>query len=85
MITIKYTGRGITSKGVTYSATFNDGLYDVENSVGEYLTQTFPKDFSKISNKPLPKKSEVTPEVTQPEKVVKKRVPRKKKVTSEDR
>lgn len=47
---LKYTGTGLISKNIHFDPNFNDGLYEVEKDVAEYLLNTFSKDFTVIEN-----------------------------------
>ena len=50
-VKIKYTGPGITSRGVDFDADKNGGLYDVDKADAEYLLKTFPDNFVLIERK----------------------------------
>ncbi len=80
-VKIKYTGAGLESKGIYFTADKNDGLYDVEKDVADYLLNTFPDHFIMIERAV---KEEPTKEVEAPAEK-KKPAPKKrqpKKTTS---
>jgi hypothetical protein len=59
---LKYQGTGLYSQGILFKPDVNDGLYKVEDNVGKYLLETFPKDFVLIEQiKPNKRKSENKP------------------------
>ena len=72
MVSIKFTGAGLVSRGIKFDPNYNGGVYEVEEADANYLLETFPAYFILIEKK-TEKKTET-----------KKRVPRKKKVETEE-
>jgi len=83
MVVLKYTGKGIISRGIHFSPTYNAGLYDVPKEDADYLLATFPKHFVLIEKKASTKTEEVEKTTTkEPEaKPARKRRTRKKAET----
>ena len=48
MTKVKYIGTGMSSKGVDFSPTRTNGLYDLPDEAAEYLLKTFPRQFELI-------------------------------------
>jgi len=72
MVSIKFTGAGLQSRGTKFDPDHNGGVYDVEKEDADYLLDTFPSWFILLS-----REVETKPET-------KKRAPRKKKVVKEE-
>ena len=71
MVKIKYSGKGMSSKGIQFSPTINNGLFEVSDEDSKYFLETFPNQFALI-------------EKIEPEKVEKKpRVARNKKKSTD--
>jgi len=61
MVKIKYVGKGLVSRGIKFSQTQNDGLYDLSKEDYEYLSKTFPDSFIIIENSVKQPKKEQEP------------------------
>ena len=48
MVKIKYTGKGLSSRGHAFSSTKNNGLFEVTLEDSKYLLSTFPRQFELI-------------------------------------
>lgn len=48
MVKIKYTGKGMLSRDITFDAVKNGGLYTVTVEDSEYFIKTFPRQFELI-------------------------------------
>ncbi len=72
-VVVKYTGYGITSRGINFDETKNDGLYTVSKEDADYLIKTFPNNFTLIER--------VSTEPVEEEKPAPKRRTRKKKAS----
>ncbi len=63
-VVIKYSGYGITSRGINFDEEKNDGLYTVSQEDADYLVKTFPNNFvliERVSTPVAEKKEEVKP------------------------
>lgn len=55
---LKYTGQGISAVGVN----FTEGEYDLSDKAAKYLLETFPKNFTDLSNTAVVKEVPVVEE-----------------------
>ena len=48
MTKVKYTGAGMLSRGINFSPTKTNGLYDLSVEDAKYFLETFPRQFELI-------------------------------------
>ena len=69
MVSIKFTGKGLVSRGIKFSPDVNGGVYSLEETDANYLLETFPAYFILIEKK-VEKKTETKKKVVRKKKVV---------------